>query len=210
VQRADGTDESRRVLDNFKGPFHVPVCWLPDSSALIITRTNMGSGRDLLLLPVASDGAAPPPRPLVITPAEDDAGVVSPDGRLIAYSTDETGKKELYVAEFNNGTVGPPVAISDGACGLLQWVAPRRLIYCATPGTLVSVDITNAPTMAGSKPLVLHDLLKLRINLNGWRMRSDGRLIGFERTDSEDALPSVHVVLNWQGDVIRRLAGTKR
>jgi serine/threonine-protein kinase len=210
IQSAGGSGEPRRILDNFKGPFHVPISRLPDGSALIVTRAKMGSGRDLLLLPVAKDGTALPPSPLVATSAEDDAGVVSPDGRLIAYVTDETGKKEVYVAAFNDGTIGPAAAISDGACGLVQWVAPRRLVYCATPGTLVSVDITDAPALAASKPLVLHDLLKLRINLNGWRMRSDGRLIGFERTESEDALPSVNVVLNWETDVQRRLAGAKR
>jgi hypothetical protein len=210
VQSVDGPGEPRRVLGGFKDAFYVPISWLPDNSALIVTRGVMGTGRDLLLLPVGKDGATLPPRPLVASPAEDDAGVVSPDNRLIAYSSDETGKKELYVAEFNNGTVGPPVVISDGACGLLQWVAPRRLVYCATPGALVSVDIAAPPALAASKPVVLHDLLKLRINLNGWRMRSDGRLIGFERTESEDALPSLNVVLNWEADVRRRLAGARR
>ena len=210
IHRVDGTVEPWRLLGGFKDGFYVPTSWLPDGSGLIVTRAS-GAARDVLLVPVAKDGAAVQPRPLRATTHEDDDGAVSPDGRLIAFSSNESGRKEMYVATFNNGTVGHPIVVSDGVCGRAEWAGPRRLVYCATPGVLKSVEITTTgPALSSSTPVMLHDLRKLRISNSAWTLRADGRVFGLQRSEAEDSLESINVVLGWAEDVKRRLAGSKR
>ena len=209
IHRVDGTVKPWRVLGPFKEGLYLPTSWLPDGSGLIVTRGSAASGgsRDVLLVSVAKDGTPVTPRPLRVTPHEDDDGVMSPDGRLIAFSSNETGRKEIYVATFNNGTVGPPIVVSDGVCGRTEWAGPRRLVYCATPGVLKSVEITTGAALSASSPVLLHDLRKLRISNSAWTLHADGRVFGLQRSESEDSLESINVVLNWGEDVKRRLAG---
>jgi dipeptidyl aminopeptidase/acylaminoacyl peptidase len=207
IHRVDGTVEPRRILGNFKEAFYTPESWLPDGSGLIVTRGVAGAGRDLLLVPVAKDGGSLPPRPLRATPHEDDDGVVSPDSRLIAFSSNESGRKEMYVATYDNGSVGLPLVISDGVCSRAEWAGPRRLVYCATPGVLKSVEVTASPVLSASPPVMLNDLRRLRISNTAWTLRSDGRVLGLQRSESEDTLESINVVLGWGEDVKRRLTG---
>jgi Tol biopolymer transport system component len=205
LQRVDGASEPRKISGNFNDGFMTPVSWLPDASGLIITRGLMGAGRDLFILPVGKDGPPLPLRPLRVTPHEDDDGVVSPDGRLIAFSSTESGRKEVYVAEYNNGSVGPPLVVSDGACGRSQWAGPRRLIYCALPVSLMSVDITVGPALSASRPVMLHDLQKFRIHPTGWSIRPDGRVLAIQRSEGEFSVDSMNMILHWGQDVRKRL-----
>jgi hypothetical protein len=72
-------------------------------------------------------------------------------------------------------------------------------------GILVSVDITTAPALTGSAPKALHDFEKLRLQRNGWDVLPDGRLVAIQRSPTEDALPSIRIVLNWLSEIRARL-----
>ena len=210
VQRPDGASTPRRISADFTEASLTPTSWLPDGSGIIATRNVVNKNRDLFLVPISSDGTVVPPRPLRVTAASEEDGVVSQDGRLIAFHSDESGRREVYIAGFDNNTVGLAVMVYDGACGQVQWVTPRRLVYCAMPGTVMAVDITTSPGLAASVPVPLFNLAALRINLGSWQIGPDGRLIGLQRGEAEDAIESINLVLNWSDTVRLRLPRGER
>jgi dipeptidyl aminopeptidase/acylaminoacyl peptidase len=76
-----------------------PASWTPDGRSLIYTQ-NVERDADLWLLPLTGDRR---PVPFAREPFTEAGGVVSPDGRWIAYLSDETGSRHVYVRSFPSG-----------------------------------------------------------------------------------------------------------
>jgi len=81
-------DEATRVSD-----------WTPDGKSLIVSRQRAESREDVWLVPAFGGGE---PAPVIETPFADIQGTVSPDGRWIAYASDEAGRFEIYVERFQD------------------------------------------------------------------------------------------------------------
>jgi hypothetical protein len=202
VVRFDGTGERRQLARATKDLFD-PTDWLPDRAGLLATKSS-NQRRDLIILPLNGPGNAPP-RVLRATNHNEERAVVSPDGTLLAFASDETGQTEIHVAPLRDGTLGVPVPVSRGATVRSQWAGNRRLLYVDPAGVLMSVDITTAPALTASAPKALHDFEKLRLQRNGWDVMPDGRIVGIQRSPTEDALSSIRIVLNWLSEVRARL-----
>ena len=67
--------------------------------------------------------------PLVATPFDEEAGTVSPDGRWLAYASDETGRPEIYVRPFAGGGSGGKVLVSEGGGSEPRWSPDGRTLY---------------------------------------------------------------------------------
>jgi hypothetical protein len=64
---------------------------------LLFTEETEKTGSDILILPLGGGGA---PTPLAASAAQEDGAQFSPNGRFVAYSSDATGRVEIYVAAF--------------------------------------------------------------------------------------------------------------
>ena len=79
----------------------------------------------------------------------------SPDGRFLAYVSDETGRHEVYVQRFDPSSGFPPGGekwqVSDeGGLGLVQWRRDgRELYYLAADGGVMAVDVSPRPGVRG-------------------------------------------------------------
>jgi serine/threonine-protein kinase len=76
---------------------------------------------------------------LVKTPFDERDGVMSPDGRWLAYRSDESGRWQVYVKSLNGGARTP---VSDGGAGRPWWVEGNRLFYTAADNTLMGLSVT--------------------------------------------------------------------
>ncbi len=85
--------------------------WTPDGTALIYSRQEAKTRRDLWVLPLEGDRK---PRPFLVTPFWEDQGRVSPDGRWIVYNSDESGRPEVYVQAFPGGGAKYQVTTNGG------------------------------------------------------------------------------------------------
>ena len=75
--------------------------------------------------------------PYVATPANEIQGQISPDGRWIAYASDETGRWEIYIQSFPEPGAKQTVSVAGGAQP--QWRADgRELFYVAADWTLMT------------------------------------------------------------------------
>jgi Tol biopolymer transport system component len=157
-RKASDGQGSEELLYKLTG-IAAPTDWSADGRFLSISASDL-SGSVLSALPVTGSGE----RKLIEffrSPKQVGAGRLSPDGRLLAYISNETGKNEMYVRRFDPiaGSDAPagPWQISDqGAIGGGFWRGDgKELYYLAADRAVTTVSVTTSPSVAFGKPKVL-------------------------------------------------------
>lgn len=108
---ADGTGGEQRLTTSANTQW--PGSWSSDGRLVTFVESHPQSGSDLWLLSLNADRRPDAVRPLVSTPFNDSAPMISPEGRWLAYQSNETGRYEIYVQPFPDGGRRIPVS-SDG------------------------------------------------------------------------------------------------
>ncbi|MBI1357922.1 MAG: protein kinase [Acidobacteria bacterium] len=165
---------------------------------LIVFRRSSGSGSDIWLHD-ARPGREASDRPLLATAANEEMPQISPDGSLLAYCSDETGRFEVYVRSFPEGE--QRWRASDGGGCQPRWSRDGREVYYETTGALFAVNVARAPAVSLSAPVKLF----ARRNLDGttWDYDVDarGRFVTLEAdVDAEAAArrATIHIIENWE------------
>jgi len=112
--------------------------WLRDGSALLVTEQTDGNKNDILVQP--ANGS--PARPYAATPADESAARASPDGRWVAYTSDESGRSEVYLDSY--AKPGHRVTVSQGGGEHPVWRADGRELYYWNDGVLMAVQLDKA------------------------------------------------------------------
>ncbi|HKD10757.1 MAG TPA: protein kinase, partial [Thermoanaerobaculia bacterium] len=127
-QRADGTGEPQRLTESPN--IQTPVSWHPSGRFLAFVENNPKTAQDLMILPMEGDEASgwKPGKPTVFlsTPFVEVSPEFSPDGQWIAYTSNESGRFEVYVRPFP-GPGGKWQVSTDGG-GVSLWSRVRREI----------------------------------------------------------------------------------
>ena len=136
-----------------------PTDWSSDGRFLSISSSDLG-GSVLSALPVTGSGE----RRLIEvfrSPKQLQGGRLSPDGRLVAYFSNETGRNEMYVRRFDpiaapTDPVGPWRISDKGALGGGFWSGDgKELYYLAADRSIVTVAVNTSPSLVFGKPEVL-------------------------------------------------------
>jgi Tol biopolymer transport system component len=129
-----------------------PSAFTPDGRMLVFRAFSSDTGWDLFT--VLTGGDAQPQR-LLQTPANETDAALSPDGRLIAYTSDESGRSEVYVSRFPE--MSGRVSVSSGGGHRPQWRRDgRELYFVGTNNRITSAGIATTPGAASvSTPAVL-------------------------------------------------------
>jgi Tol biopolymer transport system component len=135
--------------------------WSMDGKYLTYYATDLGGGA-LFALPLAGTGERKPIE-IFRSKSQLTGPRLSPDGRLLAYVSNETGRTELYVRPFNpdaapgSAPSGGPWKLSEqGAQGMAFWRRDGREInFLAPDRSIQSVSVTTMPDVAFGKPKVL-------------------------------------------------------
>jgi DNA-binding winged helix-turn-helix (wHTH) protein/Tol biopolymer transport system component len=101
--------------------------WSPDGRALVYSRFEDGNDLDLWLVDIATAGT----RPWLATAHSETQARISPDGRWVAYASDETGAFEVYVARYPDFGDRQQISLTGG--GQPQWRADQGEIYFLAP-----------------------------------------------------------------------------
>jgi Tol biopolymer transport system component len=120
--------------------------WLRDGSALLVTEETGANQHDIIVQP--ADGSTP--RAYATTSADETAARVSPDGRWVAYTSDESGQSEVYLDSYPRP--GRRVTVSSGGGAHPVWRGDGRELYYWSDGSLVAVRL-DAPR-GGATPAV--------------------------------------------------------
>ena len=142
VGGGEGRVLARRVGTQFASD------WLRDGSALLVTEEAGRNQRDIIVQP--ADGS--PAWPYAATSADETAARVSPDGHWVAYTSDESGRAEVYLDSYPRP--GRRVIVSQGGGAHAVWRGDGRELYYWRDGALVAVQVGvavgDAPPPLGS------------------------------------------------------------
>ncbi|MFZ0784942.1 MAG: protein kinase [Candidatus Acidiferrales bacterium] len=177
--------------------------WSRDGRFLLYQSTGQapkGAKEDLWVLPLEGDK-----KPFLFegTGPLSDNGHFSPDGHLVAYSSDESGRSEIYVRTFSpataatSGNTGGKWLISTAGGNEPRWRGDgKELYYIAPDGMLMSVDISESPVFRAGvpKPLFQSPPYSGYVSENHWDVTRDGQRFLFAEQNIQAPFT---VVLNW-------------
>lgn len=171
-----------------------PLAWSTDGRFILFQSQDAKTGWDLWLLPLAGDRV---PMPLVQTRFNEQEAEFSPDGRWLAYSSDESGRLEVYVQPF--GSPGGRLQISPGGGGEPMWRRDgRELFYLAADRRLMAVEVRGTTTFEAGMP---RPLFQVRVSdvpfRNQYQVSADGQRFLVATVANLDAASRIAVVLNW-------------
>jgi serine/threonine-protein kinase len=209
-QAADGSGIAERLTTSSNNQF--PTGITPDGKAVVFNELTPTMGSDLLQ--VALDGTHHV-TPLLQTKFDEFNGVVSPDGRWLAYDSNSSGdSSEIYVRPFPGvGGGQSPVSTAGGTRPL--WARNgKELFYVGADGALwrVPVEASDQTWNAGT-PTKLFDARYFIAGTSGrtYDVSPDGQrflMIKAPGSDAGVARPTIIVVQHWDEE-LRRLAPTK-
>jgi serine/threonine-protein kinase len=220
-QAADGTGAPERLTEGDSVQLASGVS--PDGTWAIYSQIKAGSLRDVMMTTLTRLGRAGPPsqsstdpqarsvgdvRPLAQAPFEERNGIVSPDGRWLAYEADASGRFEVYVRPFPNVADGQWQVSTGGGVQPLWARNGSELFFLAADGALsaVSVEARGAGWSAGGQTKILEPRYftgGLGASTTGrtYDVSPDGRrFLMIKQGDGGDqtsAPPQIVVVQNW-------------
>jgi Tol biopolymer transport system component/predicted Ser/Thr protein kinase len=124
-----------------------PTGWSPDGRRLMYEEVASKTGMDLWVLALDGPRPAAQPRPWLRSEFEERNGRFSPDGRWVAYESNESGRFEIYVRPFEAGSTGAAgySAVSTGGGVEPSWRADGKEMYYLGPDRrLVAVEVKTA------------------------------------------------------------------
>jgi Tol biopolymer transport system component len=170
-----------------------PTSWSRDGQSILFSRYgNMHAG--VWLLPLSGDRQ---PKPLFQSQAFDQgAGTFSPDGRFIAYTSNESGRWEVYVQSFPASNDKLMVSSSGGRLPLWRNDG-KELFYLTEDGRVMAAQIKSGAKIESSVP---QQLFQTRIRFTDdypYAINRDGsRFLINIPAETNDIAPMI-VVLNW-------------
>jgi len=148
-KRADGSGAPERLYGSDRSV--AEALWSRDARWLVVRSTL--PTRDIIALRPGTDST---PVPIVASPKfEERAGTLSPDGRFIAYQSDETGRDEVYVRPFPNADDGRWQLSTAGGSEPLWSRGGREIFFRAPSGEMMAVPVTTTPSFSPGSPGVL-------------------------------------------------------
>jgi eukaryotic-like serine/threonine-protein kinase len=133
------------------GNMQSPESWSPDGRTLVFTQMDDPErGADIYVLSLDGDRK---PHPLVRTKFSEGAPKFSPDGKWVAYSSNESGKPEVYAMAYPGP--GPKIQISTDGGTDPTWRRAGGELYYRNGDLMMVVTVTAGRTLTESKPSVL-------------------------------------------------------
>jgi Tol biopolymer transport system component len=177
--------------------------WSPDGRFLLFeTRSDPVTRSDVWALPLEGGTAGAPgagdrkPFPVLQTAFRELEAVFSPDGRWIAYNSDESGRSEIYVTPFPGP--GRKWQVSPGGGLLPRWSRTGREIFFVGPGERINVAevTTQGDTFEVGRTQPLFDVRSQRPG-NVFEVTPDGQRFLVNTASDQLNAGSVTLVLNW-------------
>ena len=195
---ASGEGDETTVLQSIAVGGVTANGWSPDKQFLLYTSVEtMATKGDLWVLP--SDGRKPVP--FVRTAFNEEQGRFSPDGRWVAYVSNESGANEVYVraftADFSGGSAstGGSVLVSHGGGIAPRWRGDgREMFYLGHDGKMMAADVSAGPEFRVGTPAPLFQIPSGAIVGD---VSADGRRFLLVTPAGRSAGPPFTVVLDW-------------
>ncbi|MDQ5870866.1 MAG: protein kinase [Acidobacteriota bacterium] len=195
-------DGGRKPKEIFSSKERIEVSdWSTDGRYLLLDKGNIGA-TDVWVLPIADPSKG---FPLVQSQFLERSGQFSPDGRWVAYTSQHTGRDEVYVTSFPSG--GTRWQVSGGGGTQPRWKSDGRELFFVSADndlTVASVDGSGARfEVKEVRPLFRVNMFSgPRFGLYGYDVAVDGKRF-LVNDAGETSVPRVALVVNWTAELAK-------
>ena len=196
---ASGVGAASRVLTGAGSPARIPTDWSRDGRYVLGQSAAAGVPADVFAVDMTGERKAVP---VVVTPASEELPRLSPDGRWLAYQSDESGRYEIYVVSFPDVAGKWQVSASGGTEP--AWSGDgRELYFLAADSRMMAAPVRTEPTFEPGTPSMLFLTHFPAYGYYHFVPARDGkRFLVLQVEQSAVAVPPV-VVMNWDAGLSR-------
>ena len=182
-----------------------PMSWSPDGQLLAFVELNPTTGWDIWVLRMADRKA----QPFLRTPFNENSPRFSPDGRWLAYISDESGRYEVYVQPYP-GPGGKWQISTEGGMEPV-WNPNGRELFYRTENKMMAVDISTQSSFSAGKPRLLFSepYLPTPIVPANYDVSPDGQRFLMLKPAEQTAATQINVVLNWFEELKQKVPAGK-
>jgi Tol biopolymer transport system component len=193
---AAGGGQDKPMLVENTSPSIVLTDWSPDGSTILYSRQLAATGFDLWLLPANGQGK---PVQYLNSPADETQGAFAPNGRFVAYTSNESGRLEVYVQTLP--ATDRKWQISTGGGYEPRWRHDgRELYYLSDDRKLMAVPVTTEPGFTAGAPKALFQT-GVPAGVNPFRTNyvpaGDGQRFLVNTVRDDTGPEPITVVLHW-------------
>lgn len=192
---ADGSGQAERLVKPEFLDSGVPSI-SPDGKWMAFWARTGPLAQDVVAVDLAGDGT---PVPVVASPAIENFPRISPDGRYLAYTSNESGRFEIYLTRFPSGEGKWQISTQGG--GFPAWSPVGDELFYLEGGVLEAVKVTLADVPRFGEPVALFDAVKSSV-IAGWNQRyevsRDGRrFLMVKDRQNQDSPPGIVIHYDW-------------
>jgi eukaryotic-like serine/threonine-protein kinase len=193
LQTIQGTVQDS-LLTGENGPYSPFWSW--DGRTIVFSRNGPETGRDIWQLPMTGD---PGPRPVLQGPYQEHTPILSPNGRYLAYVSDESGQWEVYVTRFPSGIGKWKVSTNGG--DQPRWRGDEVFYLELSRMMVAQVESGSEVRIGPARSLFSRTALRGKISglpggIRNYDVSRDGQRFVLA-AKVEESLPTVTVVQNW-------------
>ncbi len=204
---ADGSAPEKSVL--VRPGAQMAQSWLPDGKVLLFLEGPAAAPGNLWVM--TREGSNAPLRAFLESPFKERCAQFSPDGRWVAYTSDESGRDEVYVRPFPAGSGKVQISVDGGDCS--RWARNGRELFYQSGNKLMAVAVRPGAEFAADPPKALFEA-PLRpdptANLPDFDVSPDGQRFIIVRPEKEAGPTQIHLLANWTQELKRRGATGKQ
>ncbi len=194
----DGSGQEQQVFHSADWTF--VSSFSPDDHTMALIQDDPVTGPDIWLLPLEPAGK---PRVFLRTQSTEWFAQYSPDGRWLAYESNESGKSEIYVQ--SSGATGGKWQISSGGGVRPVWPRNDPEIFYRNGNKLMAVPVKTSPSFSAGTPQTLFQADYFNSG-HDFDATPDGKHFFFIKSLTEASAPTeLRVVLDWAQDLAARM-----
>jgi hypothetical protein len=201
-READGSGSEERLYEHDRVSFTTTTLgsWSPNGRVLVFTIGDAATGADIWTFSLDDQQ----PKPLIQTQYVEGQPALSPNGRWLAYTSNVSGRTEVYVQPFPDLAAEWTISADGGSEP--RWAGNGQELFYRNGSEMMAVDIQTQPTFQPQAARVLFE----RSDMAGTRsydVTPDGQqFVIIKQDESTRPLTEAHVVLGWAEELKRRIA----
>ena len=158
-----------------------------------------GQSSSLFVIPLPGSGETTKPKLILPSPFRRREPQISPDGKWVAYQSDESGRDEIYAERFPGG--GGKVQVSTEGGAMPRWAVKSGELFYRNGNQMMAVSAELGAAFNASQPKALFE----GKYEGGYDVTAAGRRFLMIKSASDQVPEEIHVVVNWFPE-LRKLA----
>jgi serine/threonine-protein kinase len=203
LKKADGSSAAEQLIITEFDQYETSLS--PDSKILVYREIHPSTRRDIWVLPLEGERK---PQPFLNSSFNEFTPMLSPNGRWLAYTSDESVRNEIYVRTFPDASAGRWQVSTEGGTEPL-WSRDGRELFYRGKGKIISVAVKTEPMFElGARKELFEDVYVRRSSHTNYDIHPDNKRFVMVKPPERISTEMI-VVLNWFEE-LKRLVPSRR